>query len=57
MVAAPPISIGARRCEMFAPDLTSVFAVVGLTILRFGVPLFGIWLLGQTLKRAMPSRP
>jgi hypothetical protein len=38
-------------------DLTSVIAVVGLTVLRIGVPVLGIWLLGQGLKRAVPSAP
>jgi hypothetical protein len=41
---------------MFTLDWTSVFAVVGLTILRFGVPILGIWLLGRALKRALPSQ-
>jgi len=36
-------------------DLTSVVAVIGLTVLRFGVPVLGIWLLSQGLKRAVPS--
>jgi hypothetical protein len=36
-------------------DLTSALAVVVLTVLRFGMPLLGIWLLGQALKRVAPS--
>jgi hypothetical protein len=38
-------------------DLTSALAVVLLTVLRFGMPLLGIWLLGQGLKRVVPSTP
>jgi hypothetical protein len=38
-------------------DLTSALAVVVLTVARFGVPLLGIWLLGQGLKRVAPSTP
>ena len=38
-------------------DLTSVVALVGLMILRLGVPLLGIWLLGQGLKRMVPATP
>jgi len=36
---------------MYILDLTSVVAVIGLTVLRFGVPVLGIWLLSQGLKR------
>ena len=38
-------------------DLTGALAVVLLTVLRFGMPVFGIWLLGQGLKWAVPSTP
>lgn len=37
-------------------DLTSVFAVVGLVVLRFGLPVLGIWLLSTALKRALPAQ-
>jgi hypothetical protein len=38
-------------------DLTSALAVVALTVLRFGVPVLGIWLLGQGLKLVVPTAP
>jgi hypothetical protein len=37
-------------------DLTSVLSLVGLTLLRFGVPVLGIWLLSTGLKRALPTQ-
>jgi len=36
-------------------DLTSIVAVIGLAVIRFGVPALGIWLLSQGLKRVAPS--
>ena len=33
--------------------LRSVFAIVGLAVIRIGVPILGIWLLGVVLKRAV----
>jgi hypothetical protein len=41
---------------MFTLDATCVCVLVGLTLLRFGVPMLGIWLLGRALKRALPSQ-
>ena len=38
-------------------DLTSIFVLVGLMVVRFAVPVFGIWLLGQGLKRLAPLMP
>lgn len=37
-------------------DLSSITALVGLTILRLGVPLLGILLLSTVLKRALPGQ-
>jgi hypothetical protein len=36
-------------------ELTTVFALVGLAILRIGVPIVAIWLLGKALKFVAPS--
>jgi hypothetical protein len=41
---------------MFILDSTSAFAVLGLAILRFGVPVIGMWLLSTGLKRALPGQ-
>ena len=41
---------------MFVLDSTSVFVLIGLTILRLGVPISGIWLLNTMLKHALPSQ-
>ena len=38
-------------------DLTGGLVVVLLMVFRFGVPLLGIWLLGEGLKRAVPATP
>jgi hypothetical protein len=35
--------------------LMTAFALIGLTILRFGVPILVIWLLSRALKYVMPS--
>jgi hypothetical protein len=40
---------------MDIPNLTSVVAVIGLAVLRFGVPVLGIWLLSLGLRRVAPS--
>jgi hypothetical protein len=37
-------------------DLTSVSVLVGLTVVRLGVPVLGIWLLNTVLKRALPAQ-
>jgi hypothetical protein len=37
-------------------DLTSLFVLVGLTVVRLGVPVLGIWLLSTMLKRALPAQ-
>jgi hypothetical protein len=38
-------------------DLTSALTVIGLVVLRLGVPILGIWLLGAILKRVIPAPP
>jgi hypothetical protein len=37
-------------------NLRSVLAVIGLTVLRCGVPIVGIWLLGAVLKHAVGTQ-
>ena len=37
-------------------DLTSISVLVGLTVVRLGVPVLGIWLLSTMLKRALPTQ-
>lgn len=36
-------------------ELTTVFPLIGLTILRLVVPILAIWLLGKALKHIEPS--
>ena len=36
-------------------DFTSIFVLVAFMVVRFGVPILGMWLLGQGLKRLAPS--
>ena len=36
-------------------ELTTVAALVGLTVLRLGVPLVVMWLAGKALQRLAPS--
>jgi len=38
-------------------DSTGALTLIVLVVLRLGVPLLGIWLLSQGLKRALPSMP
>ena len=38
-------------------DFSSVFILVGFMVVRFGVPVLGMWLLSQGLKRLAPSMP
>lgn len=37
-------------------DSIGVFALIGLAMLRLGVPLVGIWLLSTALKRMFPTQ-
>jgi hypothetical protein len=43
--------------EMSVIDFTSMFVVVGFLVVRFGVPILGMWLLGKGLQRLVPSMP
>jgi len=38
---------------MMLLNMRSALTVIGLAILRFGVPIVGIWLLGAVLKYAI----
>ncbi len=38
-------------------DLTTLLALIGLAILRLGVPILVIWLLGKALKYVAPTPP
>jgi hypothetical protein len=40
---------------MLALDWANVLMVVGLLMLRFGVPIIGIWLMSTVLKRVAPA--
>jgi hypothetical protein len=37
-------------------DVTSGLVLIGLAVLRIGVPLFGMCLLCEGLKRALPTQ-
>lgn len=37
-------------------DMTSLLALIGLILLRLGVPVLGMWLLGAGLKRVLPTQ-
>lgn len=38
-----------------AIELTAVFALIGLAILRLAVPIMMVWLLGKAVKYVAPS--
>jgi hypothetical protein len=38
-------------------ELTAVFILIGLVILRLGVPILVIWLLGKLLSILLPHQP
>lgn len=42
---------------MFVLGSTGALTLIVMVVLRLAVPLLGIWLLGQGLKRALPAMP
>lgn len=41
---------------MLVLDFPSVLAVMGLMVIRLGVPMLGIWLVGRIIRRVASSR-